>query len=62
MNYLDDPMGDIPSLNKALLKQRNHIIFSDLAKISAESNSRDLQKYLNAIEQGDKLFEMFKNH
>ena len=61
MNYLDDPMGDIPSLNKALLKQRNHIIFSDLAKISAESNSRDLQKYLNAIEQGDKLFEMFKN-
>ena len=61
MNYLDGSMGNIPSLNKALLKQRNHIIFSDLAKISAESNSRDLQKYLNAIEQGDKLFEMFKN-
>ena len=53
--------GNIPSLNNASPKQRSNIIFSDLAKISVESNSRDLEKYLNTIEKGDKLFEMFKD-
>ena len=58
--YSDEPFGDIPSLNNVSPKQRNNIIFSDLAKISVESNNRDLQKYLNSIEQGNRLFEMFK--
>ena len=53
--------GNIPALNNASPKQRSNIIFSDLAKISVESNSRDLEKYLNTIEKGDKLFEMFKD-
>ena len=59
--YSDEAIGDIPSLNNVSSKERNNIIFSDLAKISVESNSRELQKYLNTIEQGDKLFEMFKS-
>ena len=59
--YSDESFGNIPSLNVLSPEQRGKIIFSDLAKISVESNSRDLQKYLNNIGQGDRLFEMFKS-
>ena len=59
--YSDESFGNIPSLNVLAPEQRGKIIFSDLAKISVESNSRDLEKYLNTIEQGDRLFEMFKS-
>ena len=52
--------GNIPSLNRATPTQRKNIIFSDLLRISIESNNRNLREYLNNIEQGDKLFEMFK--
>ena len=52
--------GDVPSLNRATPTQRKNIIFSDLLRISIESNNRELREYLNNIEQGDKLFEMFK--
>ena len=53
-------MGNVPSLNRATPTQRKNIIFSDLLRISIESNNRNLREYLNNIEQGDKLFEMFK--
>ena len=52
--------GYVPSLNRATPTQRKNIIFSDLLRISIESNNRNLREYLNNIEQGDKLFEMFK--
>ena len=53
-------IGDIPSLNSATPVQKRNIIFSDLLKISIESSSRNVREYLNIIEYGDKLFEMFK--
>ena len=52
--------GYVPSLNRATPTQRKNIIFSDLLRISMESNNRNLREYLDNIEQGDKLFEMFK--
>ena len=55
-----EAIGNIPSLNSATPIQRKNIIFSDLLKIAVESNSRNLKEYLDIMEQGDKLFEMFK--
>ena len=55
-----EKIGDIPSLSQVTPMQRKNIIFSDLLKCSVESNNRNLKEYLNTIEQGDILFEMFK--
>ena len=55
-----EEIGDIPSLSQVTPMQRKNIIFSDLLKCSVESNNRNLKEYLNTIEQGDILFEMFK--
>ncbi len=58
--FSDSSYGNIPSLSKASPIQRNHIIFSDLLRINIESNSRNLRDYLLIIENGDRLFNMFK--
>lgn len=58
--YLDYLQGNIPSLEKATPLERNHIIFSDLLRITLKSNNRNLRDYLSIIEQGDKLFQLYK--
>ena len=58
--FSDSSYGNIPSLSEASPTQRNHIIFSDLLRINIESNSRNLRDYLSIIENGDRLFNMFK--
>lgn len=57
----DRSRGNIPSLNKASARNRKIKIFSQLLKCSIQSNDRDLQGYMEAIEKGNMLFELAIN-
>ena len=58
--YTDSSYADIPTFKEMTEAQRKHAIFSDLLRITVESNNRNLKKYLNIIEKGDNIFNKLR--
>ena len=58
--YRDSSSANIPTFKEMTEAQKKHAIFSDLLRITVESNNRNLEKYLNIIEKGDNIFNKLR--
>ena len=58
----DDSTANIPSLNNLSNGNKKRRIFAQLLKCSLQSNDRNLQRYIETIENGDMLYKQAIEH